>query len=328
MEAPAHVYNSVPLPHFLVPNHCPSLSTAMTSLYQRLKDGRQLLEVGVDDKNILVYNANPRINAIGTKGLNGCTCVVILGKSAIILAHISPYPGDFDSDTDEDLPQKSYQHHEDSLTAVTDLMKSHIRHFPASTTAWGIFADDQAAGSVTSIIDQVRDRLRAVSLEMRSAFYKEADVSGILPPKGELVSFFKDSKAQLVMEKTQLWPQTKSSSAGPSLSGSSTAAGSSTAGSSNPRSSTQATTSAATPSTGPPQTWAGYPLRQNKEGATLLSFKMSGKIWELPAFWQQGKTLPMIWSRNSWVQTGWSQSDEVLLMPSPNGPLVLDKPTA
>ena len=245
----------------------------MASLYSRLQSGNQLLEVGPDDLNILIHDLKSRTRAIGTKGLNGCTCVVILGMSAIILAHISPYPGDFDANTSQNIPQQSHQHHETSLAAVTSLMKRYLKHFPPSTTAWGVFASNEKSGTVQSIISQVRNCLRELSLDMKCAYYQEENINNIIPPKGELISFFKDSKPQLILERKQLWPSPDNSaeSSAAAASGQLSTATSSRSYATPSAGSTHspAAASLTSPQTRPSHDWAGYPTRITNEGVII-----------------------------------------------------------
>ena len=59
-----------------------------TNRYEQLKGIGQILEVPMDRADFLLPG---RITAIGTRDLNGCSGVAILGQ-AIILAHIAPLP--------------------------------------------------------------------------------------------------------------------------------------------------------------------------------------------------------------------------------------------
>lgn len=54
-----------------------STNPPSNSIFTALSQKGQLVEVGVDDVNILV--PSQRQAAIGTRHLNGCTCIVILG---------------------------------------------------------------------------------------------------------------------------------------------------------------------------------------------------------------------------------------------------------
>jgi hypothetical protein len=60
------------------------------SLFETLLNAGQLLEVAMNDVKVLLPTTGKR--AIGTKELNGCSTVAILGSSAILLSHVSPLP--------------------------------------------------------------------------------------------------------------------------------------------------------------------------------------------------------------------------------------------
>jgi len=173
------------------------------SLFRRLREAEQLLEVGVDDVQLLSPGSNKR--AIGTQGLNGCTCVVMLG-TAILLAHIAPLPGSYEQwrSTDRDVRQASYDHHEDSLQNVA---RKNAHEFPTSSTAWGIFSQGPQ-GSMQTVIQQVQTHLSSIGYEIRPAFYHEINPERARAPKGELVSFHNRSGvAELWLESRKLWPK-------------------------------------------------------------------------------------------------------------------------
>lgn len=301
----------------------------MTSFYGEWPAKNETLEIGIDDVDILIRGTDSHFKAIGTKGLNACTCVVILGESAIILAHISPYPGDFDANTSQDLPHLSYLHHESSLTTITNLMERHMEHFPPSTTAWGVFATNQESGPMQSVIDQVRDSLGAVNVDMRSVLYQEADVQNILFRKGEIVSSFtEDNKPQLILERAKLWPQIEGFSQSSTLE--SWIAVPSAAGLSAAGPAMWSATSRALPQMLSPQAWSGYPLRTTNEGATMMSCIIFGLSMEVAAVWLPATSvLPMIWICNNWLQTETRPDDNVLAVRALNGALVrIERPMA
>ncbi|KAK6442247.1 hypothetical protein LTR95_001522 [Oleoguttula sp. CCFEE 5521] len=161
--------------------------------------------------------------AIGTKGLNGCTCVVILG-TAIILAHISPLPGSYDqwAGSDKDTTKASREHHDSALRNIARLVGNNAAHFPSSTTAWGIFSQSPE-GPMRSVIAQVQTQLHLMGYGMRPAFYQEIAPKDATPPKGEVVSLHRYGVAELYLESRRLWPTPVSSApssstqSGPSL---------------------------------------------------------------------------------------------------------------
>ncbi|KAF2769183.1 hypothetical protein EJ03DRAFT_327626 [Teratosphaeria nubilosa] len=78
-------------------------------------------------------------------------------------------------------------------------MREHHQHFPPSTTAWDVFATNGKSGALQSVVDQVRDGLQRLSLDMRCAYYQEVPIEAVIPPKGELVSFFRDVKPRRLL---------------------------------------------------------------------------------------------------------------------------------
>lgn len=191
---------------------------ANQSLFRSLHVAGQLLEVPMDDVDVFLPSSGKR--AIGTRGLNGCSCVVVLGSTAIVLAHISPYPGRAsDMDLRRDLRSESHEHHEAALTTVANLVIQHKVHFPPSTTAWGIFGWSQEAGHLHSVKEQVQARLRTMGYEMMPAFYKQMDAQAIVPPKGELVGFIRNDISELWLERTRLWPPEQETAAAQSFTG-------------------------------------------------------------------------------------------------------------
>ena len=143
---------------------------------------------------------------IGTKGLNGYTCVVILGDG-ILLAHIAPLPGRYEqwTTTQKDVHQAGHKHHKRMLINVSDLVRDNARAFPTSTTAWGVFSYG-ANGSLQAVIRQVQRQLATMGYEMRPAFYQELNPTNVMPPEGELVGIRRAGVAELYLESRKLWP--------------------------------------------------------------------------------------------------------------------------
>jgi hypothetical protein len=177
------------------------------SLFGSLLNAGQLLEVGMNELKILLPTTGKR--AIGTRELNGCSCVLILGKTAIILLHVSPLPTNEQWDHSRTFNELSHGHHEKFLADIAEMLVEHANHFPPSSTAWGIFSRGRdSSGPVESIVDQVQTHLNAIGYTMRPAFYQVLDAQTIAPPKGEVVSFLdKDGIAELWLERTKLWPK-------------------------------------------------------------------------------------------------------------------------
>ncbi|EME39771.1 hypothetical protein DOTSEDRAFT_74616 [Dothistroma septosporum NZE10] len=169
-----------------------------------------LLEVLTDDVQILSLASSKQ--AIGTKHLNGCTCVVVFG-SAVILAHISPLPGraqEWDN-AQQDLLEASRAHHDRILGQVGQLLNQYASEFPASTTTWGVFGHHPQRGVMRSVQQRVQGYFKDLGHDMRPAFYEEIDASKERPkrPKGELVVVRAGKWRGLYLERNKLWPKTE-----------------------------------------------------------------------------------------------------------------------
>ena len=175
-------------------------------MFSALSQKDQLLEVGVDDVKMMV--PSQRQAAIGTRHLNGCTCVVILGVTAIVMAHISPLPGnaaDWTQRSTSDRQKASFDHHQRFLQAIEELVKQNRQRFPASDTAWGIFSVDADRRPLSTVVDQVEKHLSAIGFTMNKSFYKEMKAEDVRPPKGEIVALFRLGKHELYLERTLIW---------------------------------------------------------------------------------------------------------------------------
>jgi len=157
------------------------------SFFRKLREAEQLVEGGVDDVQVSSPGLNKR--AIGIQGLNGCTCVVMLG-TAVLLARIAPLPGSYEQrrSTNRDVRQASRDHYENSLQNVTRLVRQHAHDFPTSGTASGIFSQGPQ-GSMQDVIQQIQRHLSSMVYEMRPAFYQETNPEAARAPNGETVSF-------------------------------------------------------------------------------------------------------------------------------------------
>lgn len=180
--------------------------------FQHLEETNQLLEVDVDDLKVWLPDLQKR--GIGTRGLNGCTCIVLLGEEAILMAHVSPISAGYQKGVpvpNQIIAQTSIEHHDFWLTKVAEKVKEHAEKFPASTTAWGIFSINSEGFFVEGIFQQVKDQLAKMGFSMIPEFYHMVLSSVEHPAKGEAVAFFRNGVAELYLEDRKLWPQTESS---------------------------------------------------------------------------------------------------------------------
>jgi len=276
-----------------------------------LRRAKQLLNVETDDLKVYFAGARAGTSAgmrgIGTDSLNGCTCVVILGTTANLMAHISPYPGRCQANDERNLPQASHEHHERYMTNIAREVRLHAVHFPPSSTAWGVVGED----NVKSIERQVQTHLEAIGYRMRPAFYKELDDSETLPPpKGELVAFFLGSAPQLYLERDKLWPEASQTTTTPS------AASVSRSGAAQP-SRAQAEIQSL---------WEGYPVHTDAEGQRTLTFSVSGQRATCYATWTEGHPLPMLYISNKWMQTQKAPDADILVVRSGDKQVRLERP--
>lgn len=184
------------------------------SLFRTLDEAKQLVKVAVDDAQVLVPASGKR--AIGTHGLNGCTCIVVMGH-AILLAHISPLPGTFQQwqSAQEDVDKAGRTHLANGLEQVGKLIRQQGDRFPTTSTVFGIFSLGKR-GPMTFVISQSQTFFNSMGFDMRRSFYREIESETWSPPKGEVVAFYnRNGDTELYQEATKLWPQQapKSSSA-------------------------------------------------------------------------------------------------------------------
>ncbi|KAK5722192.1 hypothetical protein LTS12_027574, partial [Elasticomyces elasticus] len=143
--------------------------TAMNRVVQ-LKNAGQLLEVEMDEAKILLPGGG--LAAIGTRDLNACSGIAILGR-AMILAHIAPLPPhDLGASQQREIePGEGEAHFESLLLEVQTLYNTHISHFPNRTTTWAIFGTFEGEIAMPGKLEIARQRFHAMGLPMRSALY-------------------------------------------------------------------------------------------------------------------------------------------------------------
>lgn len=162
------------------------------SLYNACLGQGILTQVGVDDVQILRAPSPGTQRAIGTAGLNGCSCLIVSG-AAVILGHVSPIPGsteDWQGTTRAQQDTASLEHHRRFLRRITQLYYQHQNEFPISTTAWGVFSRGELP-VMEHVASLFRAHLRDLGHEMQDSYYKDVEVRpgqpGPPPPHGELV---------------------------------------------------------------------------------------------------------------------------------------------
>jgi hypothetical protein len=148
-------------------------------------------------------------------------------------------------------------------------------------------------------VNHVQTHLDAIGYNMTPAFYQVLDAHAIVPPKGEVVSFFnKDNIAELWLERTKLWPK-QQEEATPQTSASQVAA---------------------------QNKWFGYSLQGNSQGGRVLLCAISGQNCGLNATWSPGQTYPMVYLWENWLQTEKSPNIHVLVVRHGTSVIRLEKP--
>lgn len=147
------------------------------TLYEHCRRIRILLSVGMDDIQIMHAPPQGIQRAIGTEGLNGCSCLIVSG-AAVILGHVSPLPGsteDWEGTSDAQRSAASLNHHTRFLERVTQLYSQHRDEFPVSTTTWGVFGRGLSP-FLEPVASMFRRHLRDLGHEMQDSYYKEREV--------------------------------------------------------------------------------------------------------------------------------------------------------
>ncbi len=118
-------------------------------IFGRAQAGRVgFVEVPMDSARIIVL-AEGQSGAIATRRLGACSGLVILGRSAAIMAHIAPR-----SPTAQLGATSSAQHFRVFVGQMEQLYISNRRHFPPETTAWGFYLTG---------VHEITDELKAIA---------------------------------------------------------------------------------------------------------------------------------------------------------------------
>ncbi|CAK4034566.1 Hypothetical predicted protein [Lecanosticta acicola] len=246
----------------------------------------------MNDVNILHRHSTQ--TAIGTRGLNGCSAIVICGTEAIILAHIAPYPGATQPGP-RDIGQESYNHHAVYLSRVSSFLQTRSQSFPQTTTAWGVFSTDPDGGYLRHIVQQVERHLQALGYRTQRTFYQEIEVPDFQSPKGEVISGFNArGRAELWVEGGKHW---------------------------------EASATEATSLTSAAQFWRGYPVRRNNDGQAVLACKVNGNPAAIRVTFPDGVGPPRALVSGVWVQT---ELDDraTLVIRQANKTIRMEKPTS
>ncbi|KAK4900125.1 hypothetical protein LTR49_027544 [Elasticomyces elasticus] len=135
------------------------------NLFERAQAGQAgFVEVPMDGARIVIL-AEGQSGAIATRRLGGCSGLVILGRSAAIMAHIAPRPP-----TVQQSATASQQHFQTLLGQVEQLYVTYRGHFPLETTGWGFYV-----AGFSDITDELKaianQRFTALGLNNQHTYY-------------------------------------------------------------------------------------------------------------------------------------------------------------
>lgn len=171
-----------------------------SSRYEQLKRAGKLLEVEMDKADILLPDGPV---AIGTKNLNSCSGLVILGESAIILAHIAPLPPHPQGASPQRIvrPDEGENHFRGILNDVQGLYNNHKSRFPSQATSWAIFGKFEGAVAMPEKLEIARQTFYSWGLPMKCALYNIEKASNRTnPAAGTVIGVMQDRKTYLYVE--------------------------------------------------------------------------------------------------------------------------------
>ncbi|KAK0887392.1 hypothetical protein LTR02_017268 [Friedmanniomyces endolithicus] len=136
------------------------------SMFARLDDEEQILTVDMNE--VAILEPDDDYVAIGTRDLNACSGVVIMGRG-IIMAHISPYPtGRSDNGNSDGLA--GMRHFAELLAEVRDLHNQHSTLFSDDAVGWGISARFEGEVPLEHHMDLATRMFSAMGLPQQPAF--------------------------------------------------------------------------------------------------------------------------------------------------------------
>ena len=145
------------------------MAVPSTNRFNQLKEAKQILEVDMDNAAILLPEGAP---SIGTKNLNGCSGIAILGR-AFIPAHIAPLPlHSLGANPDRVVqPNEGDEHFKRLMDTVQSLFANHTQSFPTKTTAWGVFGRFRDEIALPEKVHIAQERLSKLGLPLKPAFF-------------------------------------------------------------------------------------------------------------------------------------------------------------
>lgn len=178
---------------------------ALTS-FQAYLGRPEFVEVGINDLQILLPGS--RKIAIGTRNLNGCTAVAILGD-ALLVAHISPRA---------DPRSPGEDHLKRHLDSITSLYTRYQKYFPKHTTTWAFFGT-LGGSPIQNVVKTVQTHLNRDGLRVQPKSYQVAPANTKGLSAGETIAAIRTDAIELYFEKSLIEKKpllTVQSAAGPS----------------------------------------------------------------------------------------------------------------
>ena len=156
--------------------------------FQAYLSRSDFVEAGMNDLDILLPGTRKR--AIGTRNLNGCTAIAILGN-ALLVAHIFPR-GDPKSPGEEHLKRH--------LSSIISLYTQYENHFLKYMTTWAFFGT--LGGSLMrSVVETVKTHLSRAGLLVQPKFYQVAPANTRGLSAGEMLAAIRGNEIELFLER-------------------------------------------------------------------------------------------------------------------------------
>ncbi|KAI7205978.1 hypothetical protein KC343_g7726 [Hortaea werneckii] len=146
------------------------------------------VEVGMNDLQILLPGLGKK--AIGTRNLNGCTAVAILGD-ALLVAHISPRA---------DPRSPGEDHLKRHLASISSLYTRYRNYFPEHTTTWTFFGT-LGGSPMQHVVNEVQAHLKRDGLHAKPNFYPVAPATTKGLAAGEMIAAIRPKAVELYFEK-------------------------------------------------------------------------------------------------------------------------------
>ncbi|PPJ52143.1 hypothetical protein CBER1_10992 [Cercospora berteroae] len=174
---------------------------AEQSLFTRFHSRNELQVVEMNEVALLKPTSAKRV--IGTRDLNGCSAILVVGKG-IILAHISPYPPQGGS---KNKSNAGLKHFSAKVKEVVQLFDDNRALFDDETVSWSIFAQMDDETPLEHQLDYAKRKFRKAGLPNEPAYYKVENPRPLTNPvnKGTVVAMIQsDGKCGAYLEGTYL----------------------------------------------------------------------------------------------------------------------------